>query len=105
MKKIITLALVLFVTATASAQLRLPTIFSDQMCLQQQQSNAVWGWATPGEKITVKASWGKEVTATADDDGKWKLFLPTPKFTTGQTLTISGKEDKIKLKDVVQVIE
>ena len=37
---------------------RLPPFFSDNLVFQQQSVNPVWGWADPGEKIVVNASWG-----------------------------------------------
>jgi len=72
------------------ADVELPRLFGDNMILQQKIKNTVWGWADPGEKITVKASWGAEASATADKDGKWKVFLDTPKYGTGFSLTVSG---------------
>ena len=60
----------------AIAELRVSKIFSDEMILQQSTKNAVWGFASPGEKVTVKASWGARVTTTADELGNWKVMLP-----------------------------
>lgn len=69
------------------------------MILQQQTSNAIWGWADAGEKVTATASWGAEASATAGDDGKWMLFLKTPAHGTGHSLTISGRNE-IRIEDV-----
>jgi sialate O-acetylesterase len=80
--------------------LLLPRLFCDNMILQQQTKNTIWGWAKAGETIIVKASWGAEATTKADKDGKWKLLLETPKYGTGHSLTISGKKDTIKIKNV-----
>ncbi len=38
---------------SARADVRLPSIFSDGMVLQQNASVPVWGWADVGEEITV----------------------------------------------------
>lgn len=80
--------------------LKLPRLFCDDMILQQQIQNTFWGWAEPGEVVTVKASWGKEGSGTADAGGKWKLFLETPKHGTGHSLTIRGKTDSITIANV-----
>jgi len=82
---------VMAVCLTASADVRLPQIFGDNMILQQKTSNAVWGFAEPGEKVTVKSSWGSEVRAVADKIGHWKILLKTPGHGTGYRLTVQGK--------------
>jgi len=69
------------------------------MVLQQQAENAVWGWAAPGEQVTVSASWGAKASAAAKADGKWKLFLSTPTHRTGQSLSIRGRNE-IRIGDV-----
>ena len=74
--------------------LRMHRIFSDHMILQQNTSNAIWGWIKPGETVTVKASWGATATAKANNDGKWTAFLKTPGHGTGHTLSINNKTIK-----------
>ncbi len=59
--------------------LQLAPLFQDNMVLQQQQLVPVWGKGTPGENVTVKTSWGKTVSATADANGRWKAVIATPK--------------------------
>ena len=39
--------------AVAAADVRLPAVFSDHMVLQREAPVPVWGWANPGEKVTV----------------------------------------------------
>jgi sialate O-acetylesterase len=99
MQKLTTLLLAHLFCISASADVRLPRLFGDHMILQQQTNNAVWGFADPGEKVTIKASWGEEAVATADKAGDWKTFLKTPAFGTGHSLTISGN-NTIKIIDV-----
>ena len=47
------------------------------MVLQQKTEAAVWGWAEPGEEVTVSLGDAK-ADAKAGDDGKWSLKLATP---------------------------
>ena len=84
------IAALLLNCSTLWGDVRVPQIFSDNMILQQQAKNAVWGWAEPGETVTVKASWGAAAAAEADAGGQWKLFLKTPAHATGHSLTIAG---------------
>ena len=62
---------------SARADVKLPAIFSEHMVLQQSQEVPVWGWAEPGEKVTVAIA-GKIKEATAGADGKWTVTTSTP---------------------------
>jgi sialate O-acetylesterase len=80
--------------------LLIPRLFCDNMVLQQQTTNTFWGWSRPGEKISVRASWGATASVEADSDGRWRLFLETPHHGTGHSLTISGEQDTINVENV-----
>ncbi|MFA6931571.1 MAG: 9-O-acetylesterase, partial [Lentisphaeria bacterium] len=57
-----------------SADLSIPSIFSDNMVLQRDKELRVWGWASPGAEVRV--SLGNSVSqAVADADGKWLAVL------------------------------
>ncbi len=74
----------------ARADVKLPAIFGDHMVLQRDQKDRVWGWADPGEEVTVTLK-DQSKTATAGPDGKWQVTLdPLP---TGgpYSLTVKGK--------------
>ncbi len=72
---------------------RLPAIVDHNMVLQQQTNAPLWGWAEPGEMVTLSASWGAKASATADGDGKWQALLSTPAFGGPHTLTIQAKNE------------
>lgn len=57
-----------------SAQVRLPRLVSDSMVLQRENYVRVWGWAMPGEKVTVRFN-GQSPAAVADAGGKWAVVL------------------------------
>jgi sialate O-acetylesterase len=94
-----TIATLLIICSTARADVRVSRLFGDNMVLQQQTKNAVWGWADPGESVTVTASWGATATTTAADQGRWKLFLETPAHRSGHSLTVVGK-NTIEIRNV-----
>lgn len=90
-------------TLTAGAEIRLPDIVGSNMVLQQQSDARLWGWATPGSKITVAGSWnpGNAVTATSGKNGRWQVELPTPTATmTPYTVNIKGDGSDITLDNV-----
>lgn len=61
-------------TVLQSAELRLGEVFADHMVLQRDMPAPVWGWADPGEEITVVFGVQKKST-TARVDGKWMVKL------------------------------
>ncbi len=62
------------------AQVKLPAIISDNMVLQQNQKISLWGWAAPGEKVSINPSWtNKFVETKADATGKWIAEVKTEK--------------------------
>lgn len=88
--------------AYSYADVRLPAVVSDNMVLQQSSDVNIWGWAEPGEKVNVKASWqwilGK--TVRADKDGHWIMSLRTPKAGGPYTITIKAG-NTIKLNNIL----
>ena len=81
------------------ADVKVPAIFSSHMVLQRDQKDRVWGWADPGEEVTVKLA-GQAKTAKAGPEGSWQVVLdPTPAGGP-HTLTIQGK-NTIRLDDVL----
>src|SRR4028119_237645 len=53
-------------------------LFSDNMVLQRDIAAPVWGWTTPGQRVTVSMS-GKRATAVADATGKGTAKIgPSP---------------------------
>ncbi|MDX1784258.1 MAG: sialate O-acetylesterase, partial [Aequorivita vladivostokensis] len=77
-----------------SAQTKLPSILSDNMCLQQSAEVKIWGWDNPGQTVAVKPSWGKGVKTQTNDDGKWLLKITTPKAGKTGTIKVSGSSQE-----------
>ena len=65
-------------TLTAGADVRLPALVGDHMVLQQNDTVNVWGWADPGEVVTLSGTWSTlaQVT-TADETGLWSAKVKT----------------------------
>jgi sialate O-acetylesterase len=85
--------LVLCVAGAAGAEVKLPRIFWDHMVLQRDIAVPVWGTATAGDTITVSFA-GQTKTATADQDGKWRVALdPLKASSEARTLAVQSKID------------
>ena len=91
-KTLLTLAAVATLAASATANVKMPSLFTDGMVLQQKTSAPVWGTADPGEKITVSTTWdNKTVSTEAAADGKWMVKVATPCYGGPYSLIINGK--------------
>jgi sialate O-acetylesterase len=76
--------------AGAHADVRLHPLFTDNMVLQRDKNDAVWGTADAGEHVTVSVA-GQSATAVARLDGRWMVRLQPLKVATNLTMTVSGK--------------
>ena len=85
--------------ASAFADVKLPNVIGKQMVLQRDQPIPLWGWADPGEKVTVSLGEQSE-TATTGDDGKWKVVLKPMKAGGPWELTIAGNNELV-LDDIL----
>lgn len=87
----------------AHAHLRLPAIIGDNMVLQRDQPNRVWGWHDPGAQVTVEIA-GQKKQAKVGPDGRWTITLdPLPATKPGApalTMKITGGETR-ELKNIL----
>ena len=91
----------MFNSNIAKADVKLPSMLSNNMVLQQNTLIKFWGWADKHENIKIKASWlNKEMNTTADEDGKWLVYITTTNAGGPYTIDIEGK-NKIKLTNVL----
>lgn len=91
----------LLFTFHAVAIIRLPPIMSSNMVLQQNSEATLWGWADPSESFVIIASWGKEVNVVAENTGKWKVKIDTPKAGGPYTITLKGRRNTIVLENIL----
>ncbi|NJM94770.1 MAG: sialate O-acetylesterase [Cytophagales bacterium] len=98
MKSILLLFALVF-ASVLNAQVRLPKVFASHMVLQRDQAIPLWGWASPGEKISVSFQ-EKTYSAKADRQGAWKLQMAASPAGGPYELVLSGK-NKITLSDVL----
>jgi sialate O-acetylesterase len=91
-KKLIIL-LVLGYSTASFAQTKLPSFFSNNMVLQQNEKVSIWGTDNPGTVIAVSGSWGSEGIAVADKAGKWKVKIKTPVAGGPYTVTVKGSQE------------
>lgn len=96
----------LLVSLTASAELRLPKVWSDHAVIQRDRPIHVWGWADAGTRVTATLRGGNNAeetaSATANSRGHWSLYLP-PRTAGGgpYTLTANCGNNTITVSDLL----
>ena len=78
------------VTANAPDSLALAPLFTDHAVLQRDKPVPVWGWASPGEQVTVRYR-GQAHPTAAGPDGRWEIRLdPMPAARDGADLVVEA---------------
>ena len=93
------LLIFLIVHLSAFSQVRLPRLISDGMVLQRETPLKLWGWAAPGEKVSLAFN-QKQYTATADKEGKWWVQLP-PQKAGGPHQLLFSASNTLAVRDVL----
>ena len=87
-------------TLSARGDVKLPAIIGSNMVLQADMPLPIWGWASPGEEVTVTLGTAK-VSTKAGPEGKWQLKLPPQKASDKPIeVTVAGK-NTLLLKNVL----
>ncbi|ANI88322.1 hypothetical protein A9P82_02785 [Arachidicoccus ginsenosidimutans] len=88
-------------TASISAQITMPKIFSDNMILQRDKPLKIWGWASRGENVQVSFH-GQTGKAVADNQGKWSVTLKPMHYDNNVSeMKISCTENTIEYKNIL----
>lgn len=93
-------ASLLVLSSVAMAEVSLPSIFGDHMVLQRDMNLPIWGWADPGEEVTVTLGNVPPATTRATPEGEWRVDLPPQRTGGPMTLTVAGG-NTITLQDVL----
>jgi sialate O-acetylesterase len=95
-------AVLLLITQSVLAEVKLPAIVSSNMVLQRNTQVVLWGWAEPGEKITLEFSWLSEaIDLLTDQDGNWRTEVNTTNSREAQKILIKGQDSEIALENVL----
>ena len=98
--RVLLLSLAALWPSVVRADVRLPTVVGSNMVLQREAPLPIWGWAAPGEEVSVKLGDAVQQAKTGDN-GKWKVTLPAMKSGGGPLeMTVTGK-NTIKLTNIL----
>lgn len=78
----------------AFSKVTLPSVYTNNMVLQQHATLRIHGKATPGSNVTLQTSWSRTpLEAKSDAQGNWYMEVGTPKAGGPYTLTFSDGEE------------
>ncbi len=77
----------------------MPGVLSSHMVLQRDRPIHLWGWADPGERVSVELA-GTKGETTGDRLGKWSVYLP-PQAAGGPYQVVVTAANRIVLDDVL----
>ena len=81
---------VLATSSVCFSEIKTPAVIGNNMVLQQNHKNPIWGWDKPGEYVTVKISEQSHKTKV-DSNGYWKVTLdPMKASSSPKKMTIQG---------------
>lgn len=76
-------------------------LFQTNMVLQRDKPIHVWGWARPGERVSVTFA-DATASARADEQRRWKVTLPAmPAATVPRKMSIQGESQTLVLDNLL----
>lgn len=76
-------------------------LFQSNMVVQRDKPIVVWGWAAPGEQVTVTFG-GEQASTKANEERRWEISLPgKPANRTPQEMTLTGAKETLKLENIL----
>ncbi len=93
--------LLLHSSQQAMADVSLPAVLGSHMVMQRDKPLPVWGWAAPGEEITVTLGKENEASTKADVWGKWQVKLKPMQSGGGPLKLVVAGKNTVELTDVL----
>lgn len=90
---------ILYMATPAFGDVTLPKLISDGMVLQRDTRLNIWGWASPGEKVTVRFA-GKTYRTAAGSDSRWNVVMNPLKEGGPYIMEIRGN-NTITVRDIL----
>ncbi len=94
-------AIISFSCQTRKSELKLPSLISNNMVLQQKQQVTIWGKANPGTKVTISTSWDTGTTIKANADSTWQAQILTPEAGGPYQMKISNEDSTVTINNVL----
>lgn len=97
------LVFLIFPMSLLFSQIKLPSVFKDNMILQQQTNVTIWGKSSPNNKISLKTDWSNELfSSEAGKDSLWQIKVPTPRASfQPYKMVLSEARDSIVINNIL----
>lgn len=82
--------------------LKVHSIFASNMVIQRDKPIKVWGWAKPGQTVSVQLAGERADAKAGEGKGRWEVTFPArPASMEPQTLAVVAGEAKVAMTNVV----
>lgn len=99
LRAVFCIVILLSLTVSAKAEVTLPAVFGDNMVLQRDMPLKIWGWAKPGESVTVSLN-GQSQKTKANRNGEWLVTLAPLSAGGPYDLKVTG-ENELVIEDIL----
>lgn len=89
----------LLIPLSAFCEIKLPKLINDGMVIQRHAEVKIWGWADPGEAVTIGFK-DETYQTTANDEGNWEIILSDLKAGGPYTMTLKAS-NTITINDIL----
>jgi len=83
------ISILLITMSIAQAQVKLASVFTDEMVIQRDLPVNIWGTASVNEELKILFK-GKTYHGQADNEGSWLITLPSQQAKTNQSFKVIG---------------
>ena len=96
------LAIALCTGGATAGTLKTHGIFSNNMVIQRDKPITIWGWAKPGQKVSVRFGQEKAEATAGGEAGRWEVTFPARQANAaGQKLTVTSGEETIEMDNIL----
>ena len=81
--------------------LKLNSLFSDNMVLQRNTLANIWGEGIPNKEIKIVAEWGEKIILKCNADSRWNGQLKTPEAGGPYSLVIISGNERLKINNIL----
>jgi sialate O-acetylesterase len=72
------------------------------MVIQRDKPITIWGWAKPGQNVSVQFGWEQAETTAGGEAGRWRVTFPARQAdATGRELTVTSGDEVIDMDNIL----